>query len=69
MKKVLLVRYGEIHLKGKNRGVFERALVENIKCPIRLVECGTQNIKITTREDLCVAEAILLERRRIEEEL
>lgn len=47
----------------------DNALVENIKCPIRLVECGTQNIKITTREDLCVAEAILLERRRIEEEL
>ena len=35
MKKVLLVRYGEIHLKGKNRGVFERALVENIKHALR----------------------------------
>ena len=27
----LLLRYGEIFLKGKNRGIFERKLVENIK--------------------------------------
>ena len=29
--KVVLIRYSEIHLKGKNRGFFERALVNNIK--------------------------------------
>ena len=27
----ILLRYGEIFLKGKNRPVFERKLVENIK--------------------------------------
>lgn len=31
MKKVLLLRFGELYLKGKNRDVFERKLIENIK--------------------------------------
>ena len=39
-------------------------LVENVKHPIRLVECGAQNIKITTRDDLVYAEALLLQREK-----
>lgn len=31
MEKVILIRYGEIHLKGLNRPYFERALLRNIK--------------------------------------
>ena len=31
MKEVLLVKFGEIVLKGLNRPVFERTLVKNIK--------------------------------------
>ncbi len=31
MEQVLLVRYGEIHLKGLNRPFFERRLLENIR--------------------------------------
>lgn len=31
MKKALIIRYCEIHLKGKNRGYFEKLLKENIK--------------------------------------
>lgn len=31
MEQVLLVRYGEIHLKGLNRPFFERKLLDNIK--------------------------------------
>ena len=31
MEKVILIRFGEIFLKGKNRGFFERALIDNIK--------------------------------------
>lgn len=31
MEKVILIRFGEIFLKGKNRGYFEKVLVENIK--------------------------------------
>lgn len=42
----------------------DNSLVENVGHPIRLVECGAQNIKITTREDLAVAEGVLCERAR-----
>ena len=31
MNNVILVRYGEIFLKGKNRGFFDKWLIENIK--------------------------------------
>ena len=31
MKKVILIRFGEIFLKGKNRGFFEKTLVRNIE--------------------------------------
>ena len=31
MKKAIIIRYCEIHLKGKNRGYFEKLLKENIK--------------------------------------
>ncbi len=39
MKKVIVIRYGEIWLKGKNRGFFERALEENIRRAIRGFAC------------------------------
>jgi len=35
MREVLLVRYGEVHLKGLNRPYFLRRLVENIKFAVR----------------------------------
>ena len=31
MKEAIIIRYCEIHLKGKNRGYFEKLLKENIK--------------------------------------
>ena len=49
-------------------GTDDNSLVEFIKHPIRLVECGSQNIKITVREDLAIAEAILNERKKWEAE-
>lgn len=54
--------------KHKFEATDDNSLVEYVKHPIRLVECGAQNIKITTREDLCVAEAILKERERSKKE-
>ncbi len=42
----------------------DNSLVESVGYDIKLVECGAQNIKITTREDLVVAESILKERAR-----
>ncbi|MCR5553369.1 MAG: tRNA 4-thiouridine(8) synthase ThiI [bacterium] len=34
MEKVILIRYGEIHLKGRNRSFFENLLVSNIKAAV-----------------------------------
>lgn len=31
MEKLILLRYGELHLKGRNRGWFEKVLIQNIK--------------------------------------
>lgn len=40
----------------------DNSLVEGIGHAVRLVECGTQNIKVTTIDDLIIAEAILKQR-------
>lgn len=53
-------------LKKAYEATDDNSLVEAIRHPIRLVECGSANIKITTREDLPVAEAILRERKKRE---
>jgi 2-C-methyl-D-erythritol 4-phosphate cytidylyltransferase len=53
--------------KNGTEATDDNSLVEAIKHPIRLVECGSQNIKITVREDLPIAEAILNERTNWEE--
>ena len=52
-------------LKKGFRATDDNSLVENVGHPIRLVECGAQNVKITTREDIAVAEGILAERERL----
>lgn len=31
MEKIIIIRYSELHLKGKNRGYFERVLITNIE--------------------------------------
>ena len=38
MKKAIIIRFAEIHLKGKNRGYFERMLVGNIKRSLKDIE-------------------------------
>lgn len=35
MRKVIIIRYGEIFLKGANRSFFEKALITNIKTALR----------------------------------
>ncbi len=42
----------------------DNSLVEFVGHPIRLVECDAQNIKITTRDDLAVAQGVLEQRAR-----
>ena len=40
MEQALLIRYGEIHLKGQNRPFFERTLVQNIqKAALAVAPC------------------------------
>ena len=39
MKSAIIIRYCEIHLKGKNRGFFEKLLKENIKRSLKNIEC------------------------------
>ena len=42
----------------------DNALIEHLGYRIRLVECGYENLKITTKEDLALAEAILAHREK-----
>lgn len=51
-------------LKKGFDGTDDNMLVENIKHPIRLVECGAQNIKITTQTDMIFAEALIIKREK-----
>ena len=51
-------------LKKGFDGTDDNLLVEEIKHPVRLVECGAQNIKITTRDDLVFAESLLKKREK-----
>lgn len=39
MKKVIILRYGELHLKGKNRYVFENILIADIKEKLKTFSC------------------------------
>ena len=38
MEKAIIIRYSEIHLKGKNRGYFEKLLKKNIKSSLKGIE-------------------------------
>lgn len=44
MKNVIIIRWGEIHLKGKNRGHFERLLENNIKHALLPFDCNLKKI-------------------------
>ena len=50
-------------LESKFEGTDDNSLVEEIDYPVKLVECGKENMKITTPIDLYLAEAILRYRR------
>ncbi len=44
MEKVILIRFGEIFLKGKNRGFFEKALLNNIKQALSTIELEVSKV-------------------------
>ena len=39
MEKVIIIRYSEIYLKGKNRGFFERAFEDNLRRAVAQIDC------------------------------
>lgn len=45
MEQVILIRYSEIHLKGQNRGVFEKLFMQNIKLALKGLEYSLVQIK------------------------
>lgn len=49
--------------QSKFEGTDDNSLVEEIEYPVKLVDCGRENLKITTPSDLYLAEAILHYRR------
>jgi 2-C-methyl-D-erythritol 4-phosphate cytidylyltransferase len=58
-----------IAVEKKFEGTDDNSLVEFIRHPIRLVECGSQNIKITTYDDLAAARGILKVRKALTPEI
>jgi len=44
MKEVILLRYGEIHLKGRNRKFFEDLLIDKIKKSLKDIKCSLKQI-------------------------
>ncbi len=54
-------------LKKEYEVTDDNMLVEYVKHPIRLVECGTENIKVTTIEDMIMATTVLENRMKAKE--
>lgn len=52
-------------LKKQYEVTDDNMLVEYVKHPIRLVECGTENIKITTVDDMIMATTVLENRMKV----
>lgn len=44
MENAILIRYGELFLKGKNKGFFEKTLINNIKDRLKNFNCKTKKI-------------------------
>ena len=40
MERVIVIRFGELFLKGKNRDYFESMLIRNIKSALKGVKCA-----------------------------
>ena len=49
MEKVVLLRYGEIHLKGKNRGFFDNQLIKNIESATKKIDEKSRISKVGGR--------------------
>ena len=52
MEKVVIIRYAEIWLKGKNRGFFERAFETNLARAIKDFTCSIPHGSISNTQKL-----------------
>ena len=43
MKSAIIIRWCEIHLKGKNRKYFEKMLEDNVKSSLKDIKRNSQN--------------------------
>ena len=62
MEKVIIIRFGEIFLKGKNKKFFENLLEKNIKNALSIYDCvieKSQNRFYATNYDLELEESII----------
>ena len=59
--KVILIRYGELHLKGNNRGFFEKMLKDDIKQKLKKLDCELHPMRgryiITSKTETALNEA------------
>lgn len=51
MENTILIRYGELFLKGKNKNYFEKTLINNIKDKLKSISCRV--VKISGRYFVC----------------
>ena len=58
-KKELIIAAHELARREEYEATDDNALVEKTGVRVRLVDCGHTNIKLTTPEDIAVAEALL----------
>ena len=45
MKKVIMIKYGEIYLKGNNRNFFESMLLKNIKYALFGIKADAKRVR------------------------
>jgi len=45
IEKVILIRYGELHLKGNNRGFFEKMLKKDIRQKLKNLNCQLHTVR------------------------
>ena len=68
MKKVIIIRYGEIYLKGKNRGFFERAFETKLNRALSAFEhelvkqCGRYTVRNFAEEEV---EEIIVQLKKV----
>ena len=64
MDRILLIRYGEIGLKGQNRTFFEDALLRNIERVFKNVTSSKESIRVTKSQGRLFVTGVTLNNER-----